>query len=181
MIDADFQPAGNSVRPWFHMPMMNFGANRREPTHGLTSERPVTGPELGLKPGVTIHNYAVGFYNATGAFTIGQVWSTGSPDATKSQFSPGAMTFKILFSDATVDEFQGADILAGSPSWTIATATGPKAVRLMQMDVATADPRSPTGWVFGTFAFDSSATDASPWRPASCRPFLGQRFRLHAR
>lgn len=34
----------------------------------------------------------------------------------------------------------------------------------MQMDVAAVDNRSPTGWVFGTFAFDSGATDASPWR-----------------
>jgi hypothetical protein len=163
MIDANFQPENNKVRPWLHMPLMNFGANRREPTHGLTSERPVTGPELGLKPGVTIHNYAIGFYNAVGGFTIGQVWSGSSPDLTKAQFSLGAMTFKILFSDATAADFQGPDILAGAPQWTIATAAGPKTVRLMQMDVATVDPRSPAGWVFGTFAFDSSATDASPW------------------
>jgi len=163
MIDANFQPENNTVRPWFHMPLMNFGSNRREPTHGLTSERPVSSPELGLKQGVTIHNYAVGFYNAAGGFTIGQVWAAAAPDLSKAQFPPGAMTFKILFSDATADDFQGGDILAGAPQWTIATAAGPKTVRLMQMDVATVDPRSPTGWVFGTFAFDSSATDASPW------------------
>ncbi len=164
MIDADFRPEGNSVRPWFHMPLMNFGSNRREPTHGATSERPVTGPELGVKPNVTIHNYAIGFYNAAGGFTIGQVWKTSSPDRSKSQFSPGAMTFKILFSDAVATDFQGSDILAGAPQWTIATSDGMKTVRLMQMDVAAVDPRSPTGWVFGTFAFDSNATDASPWR-----------------
>jgi hypothetical protein len=164
MIDADFRPEANSVRPWFHMPLMNFAAGAREPIHGVTAERQVTGPELGIKSGVTVHNYAIGFYNAAGAFTIGQVWKTGSPDLSKSQFSQGAMTFKILFSDAAPGDFQGADILAGAPQWTIATATGTKTVRLMQMDVASADARAPTGWVFGTFAYDSSATDASSWR-----------------
>jgi hypothetical protein len=164
MIDVDFRPQDNKVRPWFHMPMMNFGAGRRESMHGVTAERSVKGPELGVKPDVTIHNYAIGFYNAAGGITIGQVWKASSPDLTKSRFAQGAMTFKILFSDATADDFQGADLLAGAPQWTIVTPTGIKSIRLMQMDVAAVDSRSPTGWVFGTFAFDSSASDASPWR-----------------
>jgi hypothetical protein len=166
MIDADFRPENSKGRPWFHMPLMNYGAGRREPVHGVTSERPITGPELGVKPGVTIHNYAVGFYNAAGAFTIGQVWKDpGLPDLTKSRFPQGAMTFKILFSDATANDFSGDDLLAGAPQWTIATAAGPTTVRLLQMDVAAADTRySPTGWVFGTLAFDRNATDASPWK-----------------
>ncbi|WP_439360657.1 hypothetical protein [Bradyrhizobium sp. DASA03007] len=164
MIDADFKPEANNVRPWFHMPLMNFGPRAREPMRGLTSERSVTGPELGLKPGVTIHNYAVGFYNAAGAVTIGQVLGGASPDLAKAQFPQGAMTFKILFSDVTANDFQGSDVLSGAPQWTIRTAAGPQTVRLMQMDVAAVDSRSPTGWVFGTFAFDSNATDTSPWR-----------------
>jgi hypothetical protein len=146
------------------MPLMNFGPRRREAIHGLTSERVVVGPELGVKDHVAIHNYAIGFYNAAGAYTIGQVWKTASPDLSKSQFAQGAMSFKILFSDGTANDFQGPDILAGAPQWTIATASGLTQVRLLQMDVAAADARSPTGWVFGTFAFDSSAGDASPWR-----------------
>jgi hypothetical protein len=164
MIDADFKPELNNVRPWFHMPMMNFGPNAREPMRGLTSERPITGPELGLKPGISIRNFAIGFYNAAGAVTIGQVWKTNRPDVTKAQFPQGAMTFKILFSNVKPSDFQGADILAGAPQWTIATAAGMQTVRLMQMDVAAVDARSPTGWVFGTFAFDINATDVSPWR-----------------
>jgi hypothetical protein len=164
MIAADFQPENNKVRPWFHMPLMNFGNGAREPTHGLTEERPVAGPELGLKPGVTIHNFAVGFYNAAGGYAIGQVWHTDNPDLSKSRFAEGAMSFKILFSDVTGNDFQnGVDLLAGAPEWTIATTSGLKKVRLMQMDVATVDGRSPTGWVFGTFAFDSSATDPVSW------------------
>lgn len=164
MIDVDFRAQDNKVRPWFHMPLMNFAAVRREPMHGVTAERQVTGPELGLKPGVTVHNYAIGFYNAAGAVTIGQVWKGSSPDLMKSRFAQGTMTFKILFSDAVAGDFQGADLLAGAPQWTIVTPTGVQTIRLMQMDVAAVDSRSPTGWVFGTFAFDNSASDASPWR-----------------
>lgn len=164
MIEADFQPQKNNVRPWLHMPMMNFERGRREPIHGLTAERSIKGPELGVKPGRTIRNYAVGFYNAAGGTAIGAVWKTDAPLITKSRFPAGTMTFKILFSDATADDFSGADLMQGAPEWTILTTTGPKKVRLLQMDVSAVDPRSPTGWVFGTFAFDSAATDPSPWR-----------------
>lgn len=164
MIDADFKPELNTIRPWFHMPLMNYGPHAREPFHGLTSERTVTGPELGVKPGVSLHNFAIGFYNAAGAVTIGHVWASGTPDLSKARFQQGTMSFKILFSAATADDFQGPDLLANAPLWTIDTPSGPLNVRLMQMDVAAVDDRSPTGWVFGTFAFDSTATDASPWR-----------------
>jgi hypothetical protein len=163
MIAADFRPEANKVRQWFHMPMMNFGPHPREPVHGVTSERQVVSPELGARPGVTLHNYAIGFYNAAGAYTIWRVWSARAPNIQGVRFPNGTTTFKILFSDAAPDAFQGPDILAGAPQWTIATPTGPTNIRLMQMDVAAVDPRSPTGWVFGTFAYDSSATDASPW------------------
>jgi hypothetical protein len=163
MIAADFRPENNSVRQWFHMPLMNYSAARREPIHGLTSERPISGPELGLKKGVTVSNYAVGFYNAAGGSTIGNVWKTGAADVTKSSFAPGTMTFKILFTDAKPTDFQGGDLIAGSPQWTIQTSTGPKTVRLLQMDVSANDPNSPTGWVFGTYAFDKAATDNPAW------------------
>jgi len=70
MIDADFVAQNNTVRPWFHMPLMNNGPARREPIRGLTEERVVPGPELGVKPHTGIHNYAIGFYNAAGATAI---------------------------------------------------------------------------------------------------------------
>jgi len=163
MIAADFRPENNAVRQWFHMPLMNYDNGRREPIHGLTAERPIKGPELGLKKGVTISNYAVGFYNAAGGVTIGNVWKTGSADVTKSNFAPGTMTFKILFSDAKPTDFQKGDLMAGAPQFTIQTTSGPKTVRLLQMDVSANDPRSPTGWVFGTYAFDALATDNPAW------------------
>jgi hypothetical protein len=164
MIEVDFVPQKNTVRHWYHMPMMNFGNGRREPIHGVTQERPVTGPELGVKPGVTIHNYAVGFYNAPGGVAIGNVWKTNTPDLSKSRFPKETMTFKILFSDGQPSDFSGADPMAGAPSFNILTTSGPKTVRLLQMDVSALDSRSLTGWVFGTFAFQPSATDPSPWK-----------------
>jgi hypothetical protein len=164
MIDADFIPAKNSVRPWFHMPLMNFDRGRREAARGLTAERTIVGPELGVKPGKSIHDYAVGFYNAAGATAIGAVWKTDTPNVTKSRFPKGTMTFKILFSDATPADFSGPDLLDGAPEWTILTNGGPKKVRLLQMDVAAVDARAPTGWVFGTFAYDRAATDPVAWK-----------------
>jgi hypothetical protein len=170
MIEADFVPARNSRRRWYHAPLMNFN-NGRELVHGLTEERPLSAPELGIKPGATVQNYAIGFYNATGAHTFARVFEKpNEPDASRGRFAAGTMVFKILFSDATPDDFAdpGGDLLTGAPAWQIATTPNASAlttVRLLQMDVAVRDDRArPSGWVFGTFAFDRSATDASPWR-----------------
>jgi len=165
MLDVDFRPELTELRAWFHMPMMNFGPYAREPLRGLTTERTVVGPELGIKPGVEIHNYAIGFYNAVGGVTIGKVWKTNLPDVSTVKFQQGTMTFKLLFTDAEESDFQARPyILAGAPQWKIATGEGLKTVTLMQMDVAAVDARSPTGWVFGTFAYDAKAPDLSPWR-----------------
>ena len=167
-IEVDFRVQENSVRPWYTIPYMNYGSGRRELVHGLTKERSVTGPELGLKPGVTISNYAIGFYNAGGGYTTGQVWEAiTQTDLTKAMMQDGTMVFKILFTTATADDFANPDDypLDGSPEWQIATGKGElTTVRLMQMDVAVRDARAEVnGWVFGTFAFDGEATDPIAW------------------
>lgn len=165
MIDADFRPENNKVRPWFHMPMMNNGGGRRESIRGLTEERSIKGPELGVKPGTTILNYAIGFYNATGATAIAKAWQGSKPDISSVQFPQGTMTFKILFSAAKPTDFTDppGDPMTGAPEFKIMTDAGVTTVRLLQMDVAAVDNRSPTGWVFGTFAFDKTATDPVTW------------------
>lgn len=165
MVDADFQPDANTVRAWFHMPLMNYGPRPREPRYGVTNERTLNGPEIGLKPGHKSRDYAVGFYNQAGAVTIGQVWRNAIPDLTKAHFADGTMTFKVLFSDAQDSDFADPSHspLKGSPAWTIETAAGETDIRLMQMDVAVADPASPTGWVFGTLAYDADATNTPSW------------------
>lgn len=166
MIESDFRPERNSIRPWFHMPLMTYGPLRREPIRGLTEERPVTGPELGIKPNVTIRNFAIGFYNAPGATAIGKVWASASPDLSAARFAEGTASFKILFSNAKPGDFAdpSADPMTGAPEFTILTDKGLQTLRLLQMDVAAVDSRAPTGWVFGTFAFDKTATDVVSWK-----------------
>ncbi len=166
MIDADFRPEANKVRPWFHMPMMNNGPGAREPVRGLTEERPISGPELGVKKGTTIHNYAVGFYNAAGATAIARTWKGAVPDISAVKFSEGSVAFKILFSAARPTDFTdpSSDPMTGAPEFRIMTDSGLTTVRLLQMDVSAADSRSPTGWVYGTFAFQKAATDPVTWK-----------------
>jgi hypothetical protein len=143
----------------------------RELVRGVTEERPLTHPELGITPGRTVHNYAVGFYNDIGAYTFGQVFAQpNDPDVAKARFAEGAMVFKILFSAAVPEDFEdpAAYLLEGAPAWQIATDQHPgelTSVRLLQMDVAVRDDRAkPSGWVFGTFAFDRKATDEPAWK-----------------
>lgn len=168
-VEVDFRVQENEVRTWVTVPYMNYGGGRRELVHGLTRERTLSAPELGIKPGVSVRNYAIGFYNGPGGYTIGQVWADPwVPDvAAAAAFPDGAMVFKILFSDAVPEDFVDPDDypLTGAPAWQIATGDGElTTVRLMQMDVAARDPRSePTGWVYGTFAFDPDADDPVSW------------------
>jgi hypothetical protein len=166
-IPVDFRVELNKVRPWYHMPMMNFGPGQREFVHGVTKERTVKGPELGLKPGVSVTNYAVGFFNEQAGNALRKIWlAKGAPDLKASQFPKGTMVFKILFSAAKPTDFQdpAKDPLAGAPEWQVATPSGLLKIRLLQMDVAARDPRAGvTGWVFGTFAYDPTAPDPINW------------------
>jgi len=173
MVEADFVPGRNPKRAWYHVPLMNF-RHGREIVHGVTEERPLENGELGLKPETKVRNFAVGFYNDNGAYTIGQVLANPyDPDLSKARFDAGAMVFKILFSAARPEDFvdEEAYILEGAPAWQIAVQPegGGEGrlvtVRLLQMDVSVRDDRAePSGWVFGTFAFDREATDEPAWK-----------------
>ena len=166
--EVDFRVQENAVRPWYVVPYMNYGSGRREPVRGVTKERPVRGPELGLREDAEIDNYGIGFYNDLGGFGIGSMWQNPlAPDLTKNRFANDTMVFKILFTDAVAEDFEDPDgyILEGAPEWQIATGDGElTTVRLLQMDVAARDPRAqPSEWVFGTFAYDRDADDENPW------------------
>lgn len=170
MLAADWRPEHNTTHQWYHMPWMHVGRRAREFLRGMTEERSLTGPELGIDSGVTVQNFAVGFYNDVGATAIRASWQGTQPNAAAAQSPPGTVVAKILFSAARPGDFQGADILAGAPSFSInvlprgATTKQIMPVRLLQMDVAIRDPRAgPTGWIFGTFAYDTSASGPTPW------------------
>lgn len=169
MLQADWRAEKNTVRQWYHVPWMTAGPRSREFLRGMTQERSVRGPELGLKPGTTVQNWAIGYYNDVGGATVGKVWADPAhPDGTKGQFAEGTVVVKVLFSAAKATDFSADDILAGAPEWdaNIQAGSGKTVgtVRLLQMDVAVRDGRAPiTGWVFGTFAYDKNATGANGW------------------
>jgi hypothetical protein len=169
-IEVDFEVQKNSKRQWFHAPWLHYGPNGREFVRGLTRERSSRPFELAATQTQTYRNYAVGFYDERGGFTIGQVWkSPTKPDPKLANFPEGTATFKLLFTTAPET---AVPYLAGSPEWiadidrasSSQQILGTK-VRLLQIDVAVKDHRAlKGGWIFGTFHYDSSIADASPWR-----------------
>ena len=127
-------------------------------------------------------SWSVGFYNPWGAWTIGQaVPANGVPRAAAPsgnttmpvRFPVGTVVAKVLFSSAGP---QNVSFLVGSPRWTADrhVQTGPNTwnnyerapapVHLVQMDVAVRDDRSPTGGVYGTYAYDGSLKGVSWWQ-----------------
>jgi hypothetical protein len=124
--------------------------------------------------------WAFGVYNAWGAYAIGRSWGEDGRPRTASYggqvvpaglpFPAGTVVAKLLFTTATPDV---VPYLKGSPVWkadrhvekdgAFLCERKPQDVRLVQLDVAVVDPRSPTRWVFGTFAYDGDRPGASPW------------------
>jgi hypothetical protein len=159
-------------KSWYPAPRMTYGdftrPGVREAAFGMTRERMVG---IGEVAGNTkaMHNFAVGYYNKSGAYALGKTWSTKIPgtdqaDLAAGQFPVGTMVFKVLYSDAQPADFP-TDILAGAPQANILIGNGTTTtVRLLQMDVAVRDPRATeTGWVFATFAYDKDSTQSNPW------------------
>jgi hypothetical protein len=128
----------------------------------------------------SFETWAFGVYNQWGAWSIGKSWGTdGAPImGTYSGINvPGGMPFpegtvvaKLLFTTATP-----ADVpyLKNSPDWQVdrhIVRNGSflcrrevQEVRLIQLDVAVVDSRSPTRWVFGTFAYNGNNPAKNPW------------------
>jgi hypothetical protein len=170
MLDAGWRPELNTTRQWFHVPWMTTGRHPREASYGMTDERVVFGPELGVVDGGSIRNYAVGYYNAVAGYALGQMWGSGQPSLAAPVFPEGSAVVKILFSAAAPSDFAIPDPLQGAPGLPIIVTprTGApvvQSVRLLQLDFAVRDHRAGVQqWVFGTFAFDRSSTEADPWR-----------------
>jgi hypothetical protein len=173
---VDFEVQKNPVRRWYHAPWLHYGTNGREYIHGLTRERPIPPKEMHPMQTDTLENWAVGFYNAPGGYTIGNVWESDSiPALTKADFPEGTVSFKLLFTAGTPDQ---VPFLQGSKEWTaniypcpLSTGKHPceqqrrdATVRLLQIDIAVKDRNAgPTGWAFGTFVYDASQPGATVW------------------
>jgi hypothetical protein len=158
----------NAVRKWYHAPWLDTTPRGREFIHGMTDERPSRPLELGPAQTHAHDNWAVGFYNARGGYTIGQVWKNPTqPDPRKAIFPSNTVTCKLLFTTAPVAE---VPFLDGSLEWegdiNHASGIGPRpTLRLLQLDVAVKDSRAntTTGWVFGTFQYEKAASTSTDW------------------
>lgn len=160
--------SANTIRKWYHAPWLHTTNSGREFIHGMTKERPSRIGELGPAQTNPHDNWAVGFYNARGGFTIGEVWKDAAhPDPRKANFPSHTVSCKLLFTTAPLSE---APFLDGSFEWegdisrSSGTAPRPK-LRLLQLDVAVKDPRAngTTGWVFGTFQYEKASSTSANW------------------
>ena len=104
----------NSVRKWYHASWLHSGDSGREFIRGLTKERPSKPTELGPLHTNEHDNWAVGFYNARGGFTIGQVWKDpAKPNPAKAKFPSHTVSCKLLFTTPLSE----APFLQGTLEW----------------------------------------------------------------
>jgi len=159
----------NRVRKWYHAPWLHEGPAGREFIHGMTRERPSRRGELGsLHTTDRTQNWAVGFYNGRGGYTIGRVWADEqNPDPTKAVFPLHTVSCKLIFTATPLAE---VPYLEGSLEWEAdinrASDAGPRPkLRLLQLDIAVRDPRAntTTGWVLGTFQYEKAASTSPNW------------------
>ena len=154
------------------------GPGRGTGTHSL--------PLASEGTGALFETWAFGVYNDCGAYAIGQGWpSAGEPVTVESDgrtlpkglpFPSGSLVVKMLFTTATPDAI---GYLSGSPVWLVNrhVQTSPERfetceravndVHLIQIDVAVVDDRSPSNWVFGTFAYDGTRKGDTVWERLS--------------
>jgi hypothetical protein len=171
--EVDWDVQKNKLRNWYHVPWLHWGRNGREFVHGLTYERVSQPLELAPTQTSTFQNWAVGIYNSPGGYAIGKVWKDPSkPDPSQAKFPEGSMSIKLLFTQANPTQ---VPYLVKSKEWqayiynAINIPTNPQekrsitVLRLLQIDVAVKDSRSPTGWVLGTFAYNGFAPGATVW------------------
>jgi hypothetical protein len=172
--NVDWQVEKNQQRNWYHAPWMHATDNGREFIHGLTRER--NSPPQDLHPNQTasVQNWAVSVYNPSGGYTIGQVWKNPTaPDPSAARFADGAVSVKLLFTEAT-DQAGPKQVpfLSNAKIWqadinrnALPDGSNVPKLRLLQIDVAVRDSRadSTTGWVFGTFIYNGNAPGTSPY------------------
>lgn len=189
---ADFVVQNNKDRAWFHAPWLHVGHSGRERLRGLTRERNSRPSELQDGAGKYFANWGIGFFNEAAASQLGKIWTDFcNPSMSALQaviFPEGSFTFKVLMTEANEAQIKA---LEGAPIWEAdvheegrfvtlsTTTTNPKACRpqdecprkkrtltLLQIDVAIKDKNATeTGWVYGTFVYDSRLKDKPNLKP----------------
>lgn len=183
-VEKDWDVCNNQVRSWYNIPFQTYEVlSGREFTHGLTREAPVSFSVKASDQSADGTMWAVGFFNPTAAYTLGQIWQKdGTPKmpTTNVSFEEGAVVGKPLFTTLSANLLPN---LKNMPAWKanisnpdFSSCNPPKGVKetmaqqskrcqrsltkwnpvtLLQFDVAIKDSRAPnTQWVFGTFVAD---------------------------
>lgn len=169
--EVDWKVQDNAIRKWYHAPGFAGGSSGREFVRGLTRERTSQAGELHAGQTTEFQNWAVGFYNPRGGFTLGEVWKDPeSPNPAASLFPEGTVAAKLLFSEANEAE---VPYVEDAPEWEVNIQRNQHlpspppipSLRLLQVDVAVRDSRADdlTGWVFGTFVYQHDPAVTDPW------------------
>jgi len=167
MLESDFVVQNNKVRNWYHAPWLHYNETGRDPLRGLTFEGTTRPKSLSATQLGITQNWAIGFYNHQGATVFGKMWADPADPKWDGpvKFPWGSIVFKLIFTTATDADLPS---MVGSPSWDVATALQfpdqppvayarvgkPTKIRLLQMDFATTDSHSVTGWIYGTFMYN---------------------------
>lgn len=175
--NMNFIAKENKVRYWCHMPWLNVGNSGREAIHGLTMERDLARSPMypQISPGT---DWGVAYYNAVGCKTIRDVFYNGSkfreePEFTEHKFENGAMSVKILFTQANFPAVAGAYRWTANVSASKLNVRSLQTVRHIQMDIGLKDS-SLVGtldgnehWVMVTYYYDSKYTNKALTDPKS--------------
>ncbi|HYH83586.1 MAG TPA: hypothetical protein VEX86_27575 [Longimicrobium sp.] len=167
---------------------LHFSANSRalNRTHRIQDMPKGLNTLTGNDSSTAFETWAVGFYNPPAGYAIGQmIPRDGVPRANRDAsgrwtapgmpFPEGTVVAKVLFSTATPTQ---VPYLRGAPRWIVdrhiqvspdsfINRRRPAPVYLVQLDVAVNDSRSPTGWVYGTFAYNGTINDPDVWKRMS--------------
>ena len=126
-------------------------------------------------------SWSVGFYNERGGYALGQAIGTdgkprigsylGTATPEGLPFPEGTVVAKVLTTSAPVN---CVPYLKGAPEWQVnrhrwTAQSGYDCDRevqtshVVQIDVAVVDSRSPSRWVYGTFAYDGNIKADNAW------------------
>jgi hypothetical protein len=152
-----------------------------KPVVGANSVAGVT-PACEAQNKAGFETWSVGYYNEWGGLAFGKaIPKSGIPQVATYMgtrvpaglpFPPGTVVVKFLTTSAPAE---CVPYLKGSPEWqidrhvldnTTNKYTCERKVqisRIIQVDVAVTDPRSPTGWVYGTYAYSAEQPGNTFW------------------
>lgn len=192
-VKNDFALKKNKIRDWYHAPWLHSDGsqcgNGRENRHGLTRELASSPYQIHDRQFMPLENWAVGFYNRPGGYTLGKVWQNPGSDPVleEANFPEGTVSCKLLFTDGgpegtniskTIPFLKGtykltANIYSQKPykkdkdknKICISTDRKDREMHLLQFDIAVKDNRAEkTGWVFGTFIYGAEHGGETPWQ-----------------